>query len=183
MSLRRRDFFMGALVTASPLLKAAARPRHVITAMELFEVKVSERGNWLFVRLRTDKGLTGLGEASHGLIGVGLAPRDADAPTKAMLVKFFDLVRGESPFDVAQYRTRGWKLARDGARPGMTAFSAIEQALWDLSGKALDAPVYELLGGKMRQELEVYGNINRATNGDRSPDSVPVSGVRRCRAR
>lgn len=171
MSLRRRDFFVGALFSASPLLKAAAKPKHAITAMELFEVKVSERGNWLFVRLRTDKGLTGLGEASHGLIGVGLAPRDADASTKAMLGKFFALVRGESPFDVEQYRTRGWKQARDGGRPGITAFSAIEQALWDLSGKALDAPVYELLGGKMRQELEVYGNINRATNGDRSPDA------------
>lgn len=134
-------------------------------------MKISERGNWLFLRLRTDKGLTGLGEASHGLIGVGLAPRDADAPTKAMLGKFFELVRGQSPFDVERYRTRGWKLARDGGRPGITAFSAIEQALWDLSGKALDAPVYELLGGKMRQELEVYGNINRATNGDRSPDA------------
>ena len=103
------------------------------------------------------------------MIGVGQAPRDAGACTKAMLGNFFALVRGESPFDVEQYRTRGWKLARDGGRPGITAFSAIEQALWDLSGKALDAPVHKLLEGKMRQEPEVCG-INRATNGDRSPD-------------
>ena len=48
--------------------------------MELFEVKVSERGNWLFVRLRTS------------LIRVGQAPRDADASTQAMLGKFFALV-------------------------------------------------------------------------------------------
>ena len=129
MSLRRRDFFMGALISASPLLKAAARPKHAIIAMQLFEVKVSERGNWLFVRLRTDKGLTGLGEASHGLIGVGLAPRDADASTKAMLGRFFALVRGESPFDIEQYRTRGWKLARDGGRPGNYSFQCHRTSL------------------------------------------------------
>ena len=172
MSFARRDFFLGAMAcAASPMLKAASRPRLAITAMELFEVKVSERGNWLFLRLSTDKGIKGIGEASHGVIGVGRAPDGANAAMHKLIPKFFELVRGESPFDVEQYRARGWKMARDAKRPGITAFSAIEQAMWDIAGKAFDAPVYDLLGGKLRDELEVYGNINRATNGDRSPEA------------
>jgi galactonate dehydratase len=45
-----------------------------------------------------------------------------------------------------------------------TALSAIEQALWDLSGKALDVPSCTLLGGRVRDTLRVYANVNRATN-------------------
>jgi galactonate dehydratase len=44
-----------------------------------------------------------------------------------------------------------------------TAFSALEQAMWDLTGKALGVPVHALLGGKVRASLPVYANINRAT--------------------
>src|SRR5262249_17338381 len=45
-----------------------------------------------------------------------------------------------------------------------TALSAIEQALWDLSGKALEVPSSSLLGGRVRDTLPVYANVNRATN-------------------
>src|SRR5690606_32681179 len=43
-------------------------------------------------------------------------------------------------------------------------FSGIEQALWDINGKALGVPVYQLLGGKVRDKIKTYANINRATN-------------------
>ena len=55
-----------------------------------------------------------------------------------------------------------------------TAFSALEQAQWDLVGKALGAPVYELAGGAVRGELPAYANINRAT-ADRSPSGFAVN--------
>ena len=45
-----------------------------------------------------------------------------------------------------------------------TAFSAIEQALWDLAGKALDVPTCSLFGGALRTTLPCYANINRATD-------------------
>jgi galactonate dehydratase len=45
-----------------------------------------------------------------------------------------------------------------------TAFSAIEQAMWDLAGQALGVPTYTLFGGKVRDWLRIYANINRATN-------------------
>lgn len=128
-----------------------------ITGMDTFIVRATRRTHWIFLRLRTNQGLTGLGEASLG--------RETDLSS---LRAFFDLVRDESPFGIEEYRRRGIGRAASGDRRVATAFSAIEQALWDLVGKALDAPVYELFGGSLRDRLPVYANINRAT-ADRTP--------------
>ncbi|HZS51766.1 MAG TPA: mandelate racemase/muconate lactonizing enzyme family protein [Bryobacterales bacterium] len=161
--LNRRQWIMGCASLA--LLRGAERPRLKITDMEVFVVKVNVRGNWIFVRLKTDLGLTGLGEASHG--GGFQGEGDAQMPTQ--LAEYFGLVRGGSPFEIEAYRARGRARAKAGGRLAATAFSAIEQAQWDLAAKALGAPLYELFGGKLRSELDVYANINRATNEDRSP--------------
>ena len=153
---------MGAF--AAPLLGAVALPKLKIESMEVFTVKVSQRGNWLFVRLKTDKGVTGLGEASHGILGTA-----DDRPMRESLATLFEMVRGEAPFAVEQFHKRGRAQAKAGGRRTATAFSAIEQALWDCAGKSLGVPVYDLLGGKLYEHLNVYGNLNRATNGDRNP--------------
>ena len=122
-----------------------------ITGMDVFVVRATPRTRWSFIRLSTNGGLTGLGE---GLGGRGDAPE---------LAQFFELVSGRSPFDIARYRQLGWDLALAGGRNTATAFSALEQAQWDLVGKALGAPVNDLFGGRLREELPVYANINRAT--------------------
>ena len=57
-----------------------------------------------------------------------------------------------------------------------TAYSAIEQALWDLSGKALDVPTYSLFGGKLRDSLPVYANVNRATR-PRTPEGFAATAL------
>ena len=155
---------MGAF--AAPLLGSTALPKMKIESMEVFTVQVSQRGNWLFVRLKTDNGVTGLGEASHGILGTA-----GDRPMRESLAMFFEMVRGESPFAVEQFRKRGWAQAKSGRRRTATAFSAIEQALWDCAGKALGVPAYDLLGGKLYDHLDVYGNLNRATNGVRDPNA------------
>ena len=67
-------------------------------------------------------------------------------------------------------------MARQGLIPA-TAYSAIEQAMWDLAGKALDVPTHVLLGGKVRNALPVYANINRATN-PRTPDGFAAAATR-----
>ena len=127
-----------------------------VETMEVFVVSVTSRSNWIFVRLGTNKGLTGIGEASLGhLAQMPLAP-------------FFALVEGTAPMAINDYRRRAWPLVRAGGVREATAASAIEQALWDLAGKALDAPVHALLGGAVRERLPVYANINRATF-DRTP--------------
>ena len=85
------------------------------------------------------------------------------ARMRSQLATFFNLIDGRSPFEIESYRQRGEAMVRQGLVPA-TAFSAIEQALWDLAGKALDVPTYVLLGGKVRDSLPVYANINRATD-------------------
>ncbi len=142
--------------------RSTAQSNLRITGMDVFVVKATPRTNWTFVRLKTNGGLTGLGE------GIG---RRADAPE---LAHFFKLVSDKSPFDIARYRQLGWDLAQSGGLSTATAFSAIEQAQWDLVGKALGAPVFDLFGGKLRNELPLYANINRATV-DRSPTSFALN--------
>ena len=136
---------------------AGANRRLRITGMELITVRATTRTTWLFVRLTTTQGLTGLGEVSLG--------RRTEFPE---LAPFFELVRDESPFRIEQYRQRGWARASSDDRTLATAFSGLEQAQWDLVGKALGAPVSDLFGGRLRDVLSVYANINRATS-DRTP--------------
>ena len=59
---------------------------------------------------------------------------------------------------------------------GVLALSAIDQALWDILGKSLNVPVHTILGGRCREEIHVYANINRATT-DRSPEGFARNAV------
>ena len=106
--------------------------------------------NWIFVKLYTDSGLTGVGEAS--------LERFDDVVVRA-LESFKDFLLGKDPFQSeyiwnALYKSTFW--------PGgiiiLTALSAVEQALMDIKGKALGVPVYELLGGKLRDRVRAYAN-------------------------
>ena len=134
-----------------------------ITGMETTVVRATRRTAWIFVRLSTNDGMTGLGEASMG--GRTEMPE---------LAQFFDMVRHRSPFEIERYRQNGRATAADGGRVVATAFSAIEQAQWDLVGKALGAPVYDLTGGAVRHDLPVYANINRATS-NRTPEGFAAN--------
>ncbi len=131
-----------------------------VSAFGLHVVKVNHRGNWVFAEVKTNKGITGVGEASHGTVG---SSSQGLQDINKEVEYFFSLIKGESPFSIEQYRQRGWQRARSG-RLQHTVFSALEQALWDINGKALGVPVYQLFGGKVRDRIRTYANINRATN-------------------
>ncbi len=133
-----------------------------ITGLELIGVRVNHRGDWLFVRLTTDEGLTGLGEASHG---GGGADRDALVATILQRQCQPRLV-GRDPCAVVAALAALRPLA-DGFA-GRTALSACEQALWDLAGQAAGLPIHQLLGGPTRDRIPRYANINRAT-AERTP--------------
>jgi len=180
MTIGRRDLVTSAgsalLVSLLlPLRAAAAVPRVRLTSVELRPVRATSRTVWLFVRLLTDAGLVGLGEASDAFGFANTTASDA-ARMRKELERFFALINGRSPFEVEFYRERGEPLAREGL-VAATAFSAIEQAMWDLAGKALDVPTYVLLGGKIRNTLPVYANINRATN-PRTPEGFAAAAKR-----
>src|SRR5512138_2664072 len=174
----RRDFLSagarfaaGAALLAPRLLQAAPTLR--VTGFELLPIRATARTVWLVVRLRTDAGLTGLGEASDAF-GFANTTRDDAARMQSELRGFFELVRNQSPLDVGAYLQRAEPLVERGGFVSATACSAIEQALWDLSGKALDVPAHALFGGRIRDTLPVYANINRATT-RRTPEGFAAT--------
>ena len=121
-----------------------------ITAIEPVIVHVNHRGDWLFVHVHTDAGLMGLGEASHS---------GNDSLAVAALQHFDALLRGHDPrrIEAALQRMAGL----DGGRAAQTALSGVEQALWDILGQHLAAPVATLMGGRLRDRIRLYANINR----------------------
>ena len=179
MTLSRRTFFgagAASLVAGSvvwPARRAHALPRLRVTGFELLPVRATERTVWLMVRLRTDAGLTGVGEASDAFGFANTTKQDATRMETA-LRGFFALIEGQSPLDIGVYRQRAESSIRSGGLLTATAFSAIEQALWDLAGKALDVPTYTLFGGKLRDTLPVYANVNRATR-PRTPEGFAAA--------
>ena len=105
-------------------------------------------GSRLFVKIETNQGITGYGE------GV-----DAVSGTYHLVQNMAGRLRRRNPLDVHRLFEdirRGGVFG--GAQSGVyvAVLSAIETALWDLTGKALDLPVYQLLGGKFRDRVRVY---------------------------
>jgi len=103
---------------------------------------------WLFVRLETEDGLVGWGEASlEGNV----------APVRALLGQFADYLVGKDESRIADHWTCLTKAGFYRGGPVMgSAVAGIDQALWDLAGKRLGVPVYRLLGGAVRERIRVY---------------------------
>lgn len=181
--LSRREVLAagGALVLAPVFggsVARAALPALRITGIELIPIRATSRTVWLVVRVSTDAGLTGLGEASDAFGFANTTVEDA-AVMRSQLHGFFTFIEGRSPFDIERFRQLGEPMARMGL-VAATAYSAIEQAMWDLAGQALEVPTYALFGGKVRDRLPVYANINRATS-PRTPDGFAAAAMRAVR--
>ena len=151
---------------------AVARPRVILTAAELWPVRATARTVWLLIRLRSDAGVDGLGEASDAF-GIYATTAENVAAMRTELARQFGLLAGRSPFDVEYFR----QTARLDGLLARTVHSALEQAMWDMAGKVLDVPVYSLLGGKVRDRLPVYANINRAA-APRTPEGFAATAKR-----
>lgn len=128
-----------------------------ITGIEVRQVRVTKRGNWIFVLVHTDAEITGIGEASQSL---------NEEACLAALKKFDTQLRGKDPRQIAAIRQLLRKV--DGGRGYNTALSAVEQALWDILGQHLNVPVHTFFGGAVRDRIRLYANINRHVN-DRTP--------------
>jgi galactonate dehydratase len=173
---RRQALVTGGSALVAPLFAGwRAVPAVRITGIELVPIRATSRTVWLIVRLSTDRGLTGLGEASDAFGFANTTAANVEQ-MRAELQPFFRLVQNGSPFDVESFRQRAWPMARKGLIPA-TAFSAIEQALWDLAGKALEVPAFTLFGGAVRRRIPVYANVNRATS-PRTPDGFAAAARR-----
>jgi galactonate dehydratase len=127
-------------------------------------IKVPPR--WLFVRVETDDGCVGWGEAT--LEGHGGAVEGAFTELRERFI-------GHDPFRIED----AWQVGYRGGfyRGGpvlMSALSGLDQALWDIKGKALGVPVWQLLGGKVRERIQCYAWIG----GDK-PEEVGLAAAGR----
>jgi galactonate dehydratase len=118
-----------------------------ITKIETFYVKP----RWVFLKMQTDEGVTGWGEPIV----------EGWSRTTAMAVReMCDYLIGQDPRRIEHH----WQAIRTGGfyRGGpilTSALSGIEQAMWDITGKWLGVPVYQLLGGAVRDRIRVYGHV------------------------
>jgi galactonate dehydratase len=155
--LSRRGLLAASLPGA---LMAAARPRPKVTRLELIPVRATARTVWMNVRLQASDGSSGLGEASDAFGFANTTKAEAQRMERE-LASLFSIVEGRSPFEIERFRQQAWpRVEREGLVVA-TAFSAIEQALWDLAGQAAGMAIHQFFGGAVRQELPAYANINR----------------------
>ncbi len=164
MSNSRRSFFnkaalAAAAVAANPLATFGNGYENAITNapklsapsdLKITDVKCAfiRNGNGLFVKIYTNQGIYGCGE------GV-----DAVAGSYHLVQRLGRFLKDQNPLNVNRLFEQLRKGAVfGGAQAGMyvAVLSAIETALWDIAGKALNAPVYQLLGGKFRDRVRLY---------------------------
>ncbi len=174
METGRRTFFktvaaLGAPVQAQP--PAPGRPMKITRAEPILT------GGDVFLKIETDAGITGYGDATNNFIPYS---------SEGMLKDLIPYLIGEDPQRIeylwqACFRRRFY---RGGPATG-AAISAIDMALWDIKGKALGVPVYQLLGGLARTKVRVYGHVtgNTAEEAARQAKARVAKGITAIRFR
>ncbi|MDD3886376.1 MAG: galactonate dehydratase, partial [Victivallaceae bacterium] len=108
------------------------------------------RTNWVFVKVETDAGIHGWGESTLEY---------KEHAVEAAIHELDRVMIGRDPRRIEQFRSECYRDAYWRGGPVlMSAISGIEIALWDILGKSLDAPVWQLLGGKVRESVPCYVN-------------------------
>ena len=110
------------------------------------------RKNWLFVKIETDEGITGWGECYTHL--------DRDRNIFTIVEELSRYLVDRDPFKIKSFTYFAYVdfAKKRGSLDFFAAVSGIEMALWDIVGKALNTPVYKLLGGAMHDKLRLYAN-------------------------
>ncbi|MCL2060855.1 MAG: mandelate racemase/muconate lactonizing enzyme family protein, partial [Oscillospiraceae bacterium] len=127
--------------------------------MKIVSLKRIFAGHNLYAKIETDEGIYGIGEGTIN---------SREAAAAAVLEAIAPVVVGQDPFNIEhiwQDVLRGtfWR----GGPVLMSALSAVDSALWDIKGKALNTPVYNLLGGKCRNKIRMYAHC-----GGKTPDEL-----------
>lgn len=129
--------------------------------MKIIDFKIYEvKPRWIFVKVMTDEGINGWGEMISG------------TKTETVIAGAYEIgnriLIGRDPFEIERlFQEMHRSFFRGGPIQG-TIVSGFEMALWDIKGKALNVPVWDLLGGKARDRIKVYSWIG----GDRPDDVV-----------
>lgn len=122
--------------------------------MKITSIEMIPASKYLFVKVHTDAGITGIGEIGawgylDGTVGV--------------LKKLEGYIIGQDPMRIEHHWQFMYRSMYFRGSIVMSAISAIDIALWDIKGKALGVPVYELLGGKCRDKVRTYPAIFKFT--------------------
>ena len=118
---------------------------------------------WTIVRVFTDEGIVGLGEATYS---------QKEPVVVAAINHIKEELIGEDPARIEYLWHKIYRISslsgiwRMSGPIWMSAMSGIDQALWDIKGKVANLPVFELLGGKFRDRVEVYTHFNGSTPED-----------------
>src|SRR5690242_4742744 len=149
MSVRRRDFIAGLLGTSA--IVAKARPLNLkIQNCKTFVVNAGSV-NWVFCKVYTNQGLVGLGEGSV---------TSKEATVAQAIMDNERLLAGKNPADIEYLWQSMFRVPRWRGGPILnSAISAVEIALWDILGQALEVPIYKLLGGAARQRIRMYLDV------------------------
>ncbi|MCC7372676.1 MAG: mandelate racemase/muconate lactonizing enzyme family protein [Chloroflexi bacterium] len=124
-----------------------------VTSVETFLVHPGRRGkNLLFVKVNTDDGIHGWGEA--------YTQSDRDRSIEVTIHELARYLEGRDPWAIKHFTHWAYNdfLGKRGSMECYSAISGLEHALWDICGKAAGQPVYNLLGGPCRDKIRVYAN-------------------------
>jgi len=121
-----------------------------ITDLKTFTVNVGSV-NWVFCKVYTNQGLTGLGEGSI---------TSKEATLSQAILEHHRYLVGKDPTDIELHWQAMFRYPRWRGGPILnSAISAVEIALWDILGKALGTPIYKLMGGAARQRIRLYKDV------------------------
>lgn len=128
-------------------------------------VETSPVRTWLFVEVFTDEGIIGLGEPSQSRNDTGVVHEIERLKPEYV---------GRNPLDLIESRQSvlAWPYV---GRTLFAAVSGLEQALWDILGKKLGVPVYQLLGGRVRDKVRAYANIGYALRDNSAAEAARVA--------
>jgi L-alanine-DL-glutamate epimerase-like enolase superfamily enzyme len=151
-----RRGFIGSLLGGAAAMSLAAQQKGSLSpekrtahaSIKITDLRCAIIGRSPVVRIVTDQGISGYGEAES-----------AKFYLKPMVLFYKEYILGEDPTDVERVML---KIRRLGAfKPWGSAVSAIEIALWDIAGQVAGVPVYQLLGGKIRDRVRAYNGAVR----------------------
>ncbi len=152
--MHRRRFLEALLAPALlPLRAATEKARSLnlkVTDLKTFVVNVGSV-NWCFCKVYTNQGITGLGEGSI---------TSKEATLSNAILEHHRYLVGKDPTDIELHYQAMFRYPRWRGGPILnSAISSIEIALWDILGKALEVPVYKLLGGAARRRIRLYKDV------------------------
>lgn len=174
--MQRRDFLKSALLGSAvaigvvPCFPVQATPSEEASKMKITKIRYYGAPGYNKPLFNQARGIVEI-ETDGGIIGIG------EGGSKDMIEQCAQMLIGEDPFRIEhlwQYVYRG--MFYPPGREKLHALGALEMALWDIKGKALNVPVYELLGGATRDYVECYATGFRAskakTEEDRARDCI-----------